>query len=639
MEWILCLNPQIEPHLLLKDLESNNSTYGLGKIDRSNPMIFEFLINYINEDSFKYFINAIYEVYLPPSASKFIQKLKQFNPIIFNEYVKRAQDYKNLKVHYNIQYIELEWKANPKDVSLLNPTNMLIYLDSMKTDRNSVILESIMYGQFYIPYLDRFLKKLDNRTICSLLKYEIVDANIYLIFKFLKEWEPKEINAQECKWAFIQTFSPLIVQILLTPSNCWYDSMTNGCEATINWMNFLSQWRCVVLCPDQRQCFRFSRPGSSRCEYHSRQWNQKTLKRQYEKQLKTIDIGPFEYEKNPNDETVSQPMRFHLTNRPITPMTKLINRRKPPNGYYMPIIRYEGVYYSNDDDDIKNEFCGKFFYFEPESNIYLKLGKSCLFATKVDAYLQLSLLAGLNSLKAKRIQLGQNAIDPNRFMKFSNNLHYRVDIIQTILEMDFIIDNVVDYLEGFDEQSITEHLDNFFTYRFRTVFISMYHQNTFWHKKYIPLFYPSDKDHELVGDGVADFDFLDQDICILAKKLGFDTIILQHEIGSHDAVTEIIHTGDYKHDLYEINGIKEKLKEEFLPKIWFPKEKGLVQVKDKQIKQVKVGSEIFQNRDFTQYFTHDGSIVVPQNPTKKPKRFKNTYEYESESDEDVDNFG
>lgn len=647
MEWILCLCPSIEPHLLLEDLQSTNPKFSqiIKKIDRSNPMIFPFLISYINTITFSSFIRILLEVYLPPSCSEFVTALISFDTTIYQHYIDEYKDL-NPKLRFNMQYVQKsQWKEDLKNKSLLIPTNMLKYLDSMKHNRDTEIFEALMYGKNYVPYLDRFLmgKIGDNRMICSLLKPQISDANLYLLLKFLKNWEPLSLNAQECKTVFIQTLPSHTVQILFAPSTCWYDSNLNACEncTSFNWMDYLSQWRCVALCENRRQCFRFSIPNEEFCKFHQIQPIQKKyLKRQYQKQLKHEDVKADEYQKDPNDETIDQPMRFHLTNRPITPMTKIVKKTKPINGYYIPIIRYEDVYYSEDDTKINEQYCGKFFYYEPESNVYLHLGKSGLFASKVDAFLQLSYLAGIRNIKAVKTfitEYGVNPIDANDFLQFSNNGKYRTDILDNIKDMDFIYENTYGCVDRRD----TAFWDNFLTYRFRTVFLSIENFNSKWHNKCIPLFYPTDKQKDLFGNGVADFDFLDQDICKLGLKLGFDTIILQHEIGNHDSVTEIIHTNAYKDNLYEINNVKISLKQQTIyPKIWFPKENGLLKFENGKKKQISVRTDVFANEDFFQNFSHDLKLTKQaQVKFPQPKRFKNTYEYESEEESDVDNFG
>lgn len=85
---------------------------------------------------------------------------------------------------------------------------------------------------------------------------------------------------------------------------------------------------------------------------------------------------------------------FYKSYRPITSMSLLrqstykilFNVNPPPNGipfchqgrYYIPVIRYaagmsNGCYFDCDKESAK--YLGTFYYWEPESNIYLKMGK------------------------------------------------------------------------------------------------------------------------------------------------------------------------------------------------------------------------------------------------------------------------
>jgi hypothetical protein len=73
---------------------------------------------------------------------------------------------------------------------------------------------------------------------------------------------------------------------------------------------------------------------------------------------------------------------------------------------------------------------------------------------------------------------------------------------------------------------------------------------------------------------IGQLDFLDGMICKLARLLGVDTIVLQHEVGSFDAVTEVLDARENSVDhLCSLNVINTTYSsatnsEEF-PKIWF----------------------------------------------------------------------
>jgi hypothetical protein len=138
-----------------------------------------------------------------------------------------------------------------------------------------------------------------------------------------------------------------------------------------------------------------------------------------------------------------------------------------------------------------------------------------------------------------------------------------------------------------DYQRAIDLFDNWLTFHFRTLFFKVQEAVDNVHSSAdLPVFYPTDDaDHLPKGLGIAIFDTLDQPICAMAKLLGFDTIVLQHEIGHHDCVTEIMHTGDYRAALFRVDAIQstmppqknvvQSLKH---AKIWFPQEQGIVQV-------------------------------------------------------------
>lgn len=78
-------------------------------------------------------------------------------------------------------------------------------------------------------------------------------------------------------------------------------------------------------------------------------------------------------------------------------------------------------------------------------------------------------------------------------------------------------------------------------------------------------------------------DFLDLDICVMARKLRIDCVILQREIGSMNSVSEILDTRLTTHmALTRITDPDLKLpwfpvqKETRYPNTWFPKEHGFV---------------------------------------------------------------
>jgi hypothetical protein len=69
--------------------------------------------------------------------------------------------------------------------------------------------------------------------------------------------------------------------------------------------------------------------------------------------------------------------------------TKLPTPTSNENTLFMPVLRLTGLYYSANPTDKK--YCGKFYYVETESSVYLNLGRCFVFGSKVEAYTQLQI--------------------------------------------------------------------------------------------------------------------------------------------------------------------------------------------------------------------------------------------------------
>lgn len=83
--------------------------------------------------------------------------------------------------------------------------------------------------------------------------------------------------------------------------------------------------------------------------------------------------------------------RYKHTKRPVASMP-FVTPQGPP-GYYLPVVRYEGLYH--DKPDPAESYCGTFYYYEPESNFYIYLGNCLVAATKYHAMRTLEMrLAG-----------------------------------------------------------------------------------------------------------------------------------------------------------------------------------------------------------------------------------------------------
>ncbi len=569
-------------------------------------------------------VNLI-QYYYPQNAQKIL--LRFFDNTFFDDnqntpkVVKQSIDneYKhNLRIVNPEMALKLFGKklftnnfANPDDVKEFqnNFYNNRDQQDSMLQTLKTFLFH---YNNITIPYLnllfDLFLNDLD----IHIINFVNPRQNFFALIRTF------QINAEQLVHditKFIRDFPhPIFAEIFFTVNNdkiCWSDSksITNSCSRCFFPWNkdlFLPQWRCIALCyPSSDQCNKFAIYNEHFCLEHQIQMSNKPmgknkLKRFYESSS-TKDIDPDVYSHAPTQEDKHK--RFPNTLRPINPMELIVKRRFLPQqlkkGYYLPIIRYEGIYYSKPENkEAEKKYCGKFFFYEPDSNIYIHLGKSCMFASKIQAYMILNIMNGnISTLESARLKKDDDGIKLLSNFKIGDKYKFPIEklsflkygkydnVFYEIFHNAFWYHNLIECLDEIDysEEEQLEFIDKWIQHHFCTIF----QRQTDVIKDLdtcIPVFYPTDLSRSQVsGEGVGDFDFLDQIICNFAKNLGYNTIILQHEIGSHDCVTEILHTNNYQDDLYRIEDVKSKQthhKTKY-PKIWFPKQDGIVNEKGK----------------------------------------------------------
>lgn len=193
--------------------------------------------------------------------------------------------------------------------------------------------------------------------------------------------------------------------------------------------------------------------------------------------------------------------------RPVAQL-KYHDKNQCNAGYYLPVVRYEDIYYSaesGNEHDFANEilsalglkeFCGTFYYYEPYSSFYLNMGKTLIAGSKYDAVKQLLSVLG----------------------RSFSDLKYLDESAPS--EEDIIRDHKVHFQEKWSNVlsiSNDQNDDNEFM---------IYHSE--YETRYLGKFY------------YAVMDGYDQTICMMAKEAGYDTVLLQKEPGKYRTVTEIL---------------------------------------------------------------------------------------------------
>jgi len=262
------------------------------------------------------------------------------------------------------------------------------------------------------------------------------------------------------------------------------------------------------------------------------------------------------------------------------------------NNLFLPVIRYQGIYHP---ETKKKNFCGTFFYVEPESTVLLNLGKCSVFATKIHAYI--ALLAQISNLSREEVLNEHFKLDPESKFAMTRDIW-----IKTFEVLKEYINNIV------NENKIKESMIAFY--------IPLLHKES--DVKEIPLIettalYPTDPAKYWKNEGsknkkpnspydeidenyrddekeiilyIGIHDDYDQKICKMARELKIDTIVFQHEIGETRAVTEILDTRDNTYDhLVRVNVITKpwyKISKKY-PTIWFLDNGFITNMKCKKI--------------------------------------------------------
>jgi hypothetical protein len=191
----------------------------------------------------------------------------------------------------------------------------------------------------------------------------------------------------------------------------------------------------------------------------------------------------------------------------------------------LPVTRYSigighGTYYPEEEKEKKEKgFCGTFYYWEPESHIYLLLGNSIYFTNKIIALEYFMARSNDGDLRTAYDMVIADFLDmaesENLFIKMpiTINLNYRSELIR-LLSSDQRI------------SSPFFKFDNFFEVE--------------GSKKYIGnIFYALEDD-------------LDQLLCATARKHKYDTIILSRMPGNRRIVTELLDTRDRLDSLHNL---------------------------------------------------------------------------------------
>lgn len=199
---------------------------------------------------------------------------------------------------------------------------------------------------------------------------------------------------------------------------------------------------------------------------------------------------------------------------------------------YLPVVRYPGLYHSSNNE----KYCGKFYYFEPESSVLLDLGRTMVFASKVHAH---------HILLSEVLKHGGYDILWYKDKAYVDK-HDNIDNVSMKFIYEYIFGwKYIKRINGMDKEGMIECMKSYYF-----TLVDDPNDVPFIECADITPFYPTDEsphwDPRNFPTGIMDS--FDQPICQYAKFLGIDTVVLQHEKGEKRSVSEVLDTRD---DSYE----------------------------------------------------------------------------------------
>jgi len=194
----------------------------------------------------------------------------------------------------------------------------------------------------------------------------------------------------------------------------------------------------------------------------------------------------------------------------------------------LPVSRYasgmsKGLYYNEDDGDSEtNEYCGTFYYYEPDSNVYLIFNNYRIYKNKFDA---------INGLYNEYIN---SNVKSSKYTK--NKLQKYINI--SYLTQNIFNDDIIKFVEKYYTSEIDLPEDLILTpeeiYEIIPTKLRKEILNEVSVKRYAGV---------ILGLYALE-DSYDQIICDLANELDIDVLVLTSMAGSHQIVEEILDVRD-----------------------------------------------------------------------------------------------
>lgn len=299
----------------------------------------------------------------------------------------------------------------------------------------------------------------------------------------------------------------------------------------------------------------------------------------------THEITLKEFNLAPEARIEQQLANYPLTKRGVTSMAafgaKPFEHKSSDGVFYLPVLRYDKLYYSSSVQwtRIKRVFCGKFFFYEPNSNVFMRLSNARFYATKIAAFRD---LFGRQETRPcpgsplSTLDLGHMQFTHNRFPNAQ-----MVQLLSSVLDMHVFTDYQPERyaIRPLTRTGLTLLWDSMLMRNFVSIFPSQ--SDVPKSHGPLPVLYPSVRTRSLgIYKDKGDQDWMDQPLCQMAQHQGIDILVFQHEIGGNHANTEILCTSESWRDLlFTSDNVFTTLQGKqtpTYPTIWFPADNGVV---------------------------------------------------------------
>jgi hypothetical protein len=203
--------------------------------------------------------------------------------------------------------------------------------------------------------------------------------------------------------------------------------------------------------------------------------------------------------------------------------------------YLIPVVRYakgmsRGMYQESSQKE--DEYCGTFYYFEPDSQFNLLSTKGILIANnKVEACLLLGI-----SVDDIRNYLVPKYHNENNITKISDLPHELIPKILDFLGPDY-------YREDKDKILDPQELENYINRLLELIFLTWnFNEQSSNIKDFNNILLNYSENKQYNSKYYAIEDKLDQPLCLTARVLKINVIILKYMAGKNRVVTEVLDT-------------------------------------------------------------------------------------------------